>query len=288
MSPDSGLSFWQSYFLWRDPLLVATMAAGLCAFVGVYIVLKRVVFVSAALSQMSGVGVAASFYLGSLAGVDLHAPPLYLHPVLFALLFALGGSALFSLNLEHRRLAGESVIGLGYLVAAAGVILILNSPRIAEEAHEVNDLLYGNAVAVQPEQIWIMAVAATCVLLPHLLFRRELVFVAFDSETARTLGMRTRLFSLLLFLSVGVAISTATRAIGALPVFAFTVVPAAAALLLVSRLTSVFALAVAVAASSAALGYYVSFRLSLPTGASMVIVAALWLLPGLGRLWLRR
>ena len=33
------------------------------------------------------------------------------------------------------------------------MILILNSPRVTQEAHEVNDLLYGNAVAVPPEQL---------------------------------------------------------------------------------------------------------------------------------------
>jgi zinc transport system permease protein len=279
--------FWESYFLWRDPVAVAVIAAALCAFVGVYIVLKRVVFVSAAMSQMSGLGVALVFFLCSVVGVDPHHAPLWLHPLWYATAFAGLGAALFSFNLGHRRLAGETVVGLAYLIAAASVILILNSPRVTQEAHEVNDLLYGNAVAVSKAQLWIMSAAAIFVAFVHGLFGKEFIFTVFDAEMARTLGIRTRAWSLLLFLTFAIAISVSTRAIGALPVFAFMVIPPAVGLLLGSRMWSVFAISVAVAVASAFLGYWVSWHWQLPTGASMVTVSALFLVPGLARLGMK-
>lgn len=281
------VGFWESYFLWRDPLLVAVIAAALCAFVGVYIVLKRIVFVSAAMSQASGVGVALAFFLCSVMQIDPHHAPLWLHPLWYATAFAALVAALFSFNLGHRRLAGETVVGLGYLISAACVILILNSPRVTQEAHEVNDLLYGNAVAVPPEQLKIMAFAAFVVGILHSLFGKEFVFTVFDPEMARTLGLRTRGWSLLLFLTFAVAISVSTRAIGALPVFAFMVIPPAVGLLLGSRMWSVFTISVVVAVVSAFVGYWASFRWSLPTGASMVVASALFLVPGLIRLRLK-
>jgi zinc transport system permease protein len=278
------VGFWESWFLWRDPMAVAIMAAALCAFVGVYIVLKRVVFVSAALSQASGLGVALAFWLASVMQVDPHGAPVWLHPLWYSLGFAAIGAALFSLNLAHRRVAGETVIGLGYLMAAAGVILILNSPRVAQEAHEVDVLLYGNAVAVPPAQLKIMAITSVVLLITHGLFGKEFVFTTFDPEMARTLGLPTKRWNLLLFLTVAVAISVSTRAIGALPVFAFMVVPPAAGLLLGTRLWAVFAISVTVAVLSAAIGYYASFKWSLPSGASMVVTAGVFLVPGLIRL----
>jgi zinc transport system permease protein len=279
-----GIGFWESWFLWRDPLAVAVIAAALCAFVGVYIVLKRIVFVSAAMSQMSGVGVAVAFFLASVLGVDPHHAPVYLHPLWYSFAFAAAGAALFSLNLGHRRIAGDTVVGLGYLVAAAGVLLILNSPRVTQEAHEVNDLLYGNAVAVPPAQLWIMSGTLIVTAAVHALFGKEFVFVSFDPEMARTLGLATRRWNLLLFLTFAVAISASTRAIGALPVFAFMVIPPAVGLLVASRMWSVFAVSVSVAVLSAVIGYWVSFRWSLPTGASMVMVAALFFIPALSGL----
>jgi zinc transport system permease protein len=284
---DVATGFWESWVLWRDIVAVAIIAAGLCSFVGVYIVLRRVVFVSAALSQMSGVGVAMAFFLCSVMQVDPHQAPLWLHPLWYATAFAALGAALFSLNLGHRRLASETVVGLGYLVAAGCVILILNSPRVTQEAHEVNDLLYGNAVVATPSQLYIMAIAALGVGAVHALFGKELRFTLFDAEMARTLGLRTRGWSLLLFLTFAVAISISTRAIGALPVFAFMVIPPAVGLLLADRLWSVFAVSITVGVVSAFLGYWASFRWSLPTGASMVVASALFLIPGLLRLRLK-
>jgi zinc transport system permease protein len=278
------VGFWESWFLWRDPLAVAVIAAALCAFVGVYIVLKRIVFVSAALSQMSGVGVALAFLLAALMGVDPHQAPLWLHPLWYSSAFAALGAMLFSFNLGHRRNAGDTVVGVGYLVAAAAMLLVLNSPRVMQEAHEVNDLLYGNAVAVPPAQLWIMSATLMVVGIIHAVFGKEFVFVAFDPETARTLGMPTRRWSLLLFLTIAVVISASTRAIGALPVFAFMVIPPAAGLLVGGRMWSVFAISVVVAVLSAIIGYWISFRWSLPTGASMVMVAALFFIPAALRL----
>jgi zinc transport system permease protein len=278
---DAPPPFFESWFIWKEPLLVAALAATLCAFVGVFIVLRRMVFVSAALSQMSGVGVATAFLLASFVRVDPHEAPWYLNPILLAFLFATVGAALFSHQLARRRLATETVIAIGYLVAAAAVILILSSPHVAQEEHEVKDLLYGNAVAVPPGTLEIMAVTAACVLLIHALFFKDFVFVSFDGETARTLGYRTGLWDLLLFETFAVTSSVATRSIGALPAFGFMVLPPAAALLLGRRLWQVFALSVGFALLATGLGYYVSWPLSLPTGATMVVIAGLFLVPGL-------
>src|SRR5215831_10091970 len=142
-----GVSFFGSFLIWRDAMIVAILAGAVCAYLGVFIVLKRIVFVSAALSSMSSVGVALSFYLASVFAIEPHEPPLWLSPRLYALGFAALGAIIFSFNLGHRRISGDSSIGLGYIIASALVIVLLNSPRVAQEAHEINDLLYGNAVA---------------------------------------------------------------------------------------------------------------------------------------------
>lgn len=272
--------FFESWLLWRDAMGVALLGAGMCAFLGVYIVVRRVVFVSAALSQMSGLGVALAFYIASLAGVSCTDAPIYLNPVWYALVFAALGAVLFSLRLGSRRMASGTLVGLGYGLAGSLAILVLNSPQVIREAHEVNDLLYGNAVAVSSAQLVITTGAALVIALLHGLFGKEFLFVSFDAEMARTLGIRTGAWNTLLYLTFALGISVSTRVIGALPVFAFTVIPAAAALMLADRVWSIFVVAVVIGLCGAAGGYYASFRWSLPTGAAMVVVSALFLLPG--------
>jgi zinc transport system permease protein len=287
VSPAAFAEFWAGRDLWALPLFAGVLAAAVLSYLGVFIVLKRMVFVSAALSEISGVGVAFAFYVGALWGIDPHSHrgvPVWLDPTWFSLAFACGSAALFSLRPGHRKLASETVVGLGYIVASALVLTILNSPRIAQEAHAVGDILFGNAVTVPPPQIVALAIAGALALFVHALVFKELLFTSYDPETAVVQSVRVFRYELLLNVATAVVISVATRAVGALPVFAFTVVPAAAALLLTERMRFTIALSVTFGIVSAAVGYYVSWVAQLPTGASMVVVASLFLAPGLLRL----
>jgi zinc transport system permease protein len=67
--------------------------------------------------------------------------------------------------------------------------------------------------------------------------------------------------------------------VGALPVFAFLTVPASAALLATRRLRPALALATLLGAFAAGSGYVGSWVLQVPTGATMVVVAALLVVP---------
>ena len=244
------MNFWDASFLWREPMMASLIGAGLLGYLGFFVVLRRVAFMSAALSQVSGLGVAMAFWVGSFFGVTPHdQTAIWFSPVTFALAFALLGAAAFTLPARSRRVAPESVVALAYLLSSALVIVVLNSPRIAQEAHEIGDILFGNAVVVQREHLIQLAVAAVLVL------------------------------------GVAVSVAVSTRALGALPVFAFLVLPAGAALLFSERLKVVLVLSVLFAMISAAMGYWLSWTWSLPTGPVMVALAtALWGLGGLKRL----
>jgi len=256
----SGFSeFWAGRELWREPLLGGVLAAALLSYLGVFVVLKRMVFVSAALSEISSVGVAFAFYVGAVAGIDPHAHgavPLLLEPTWFSLLFASLAAALFSLPAGSQLLARETIVGLVYVISSAAVLAILNSPRIAQEAHAVGDILFGNAVVVPREQIWALAAAGAAAILVHVLFFKEFLYVSYDPETAVVQGIGVFRYELLLNLATAVVISVATRAVGALPVFAFTVIPAAAALMITERMGKTIALSILFGVIAASVGYY--------------------------------
>ena len=282
--------FWAGRELWQEPLLAGVLAGALLSYLGVFVVLKRMVFVSAALSEISGVGVAFAFYVASIFGIDPHqhrGVPVLLEPTWFSLLFACLAGVVFSLRPGHRKLAPETIVGIGYIAASALVLAILNSPRIAQEAHAVGDILFGNAVTVPRSLIAALLAVGVAALVIHALFFKELLFASYDPETALVQGVGVLRYELVLNLITAVVISVATRAVGALPVFAFTVIPAAAALMVTEQIRRTIALSVVIGIVAAAVGYYVSWVKTLPTGASMVIVASLFLVPGLLRL-LRR
>ena len=159
------MSFWDASFLWLEPMIASLIGAGLLGYLGFFVVLRRIAFMSAALSQVSGLGVATAFWVGSFFGISPHDDvAFWFSPVTFALGFALLGAAAFTLPSRSRRVAPESVVALAYLASSALVIVVLNSPRIAQEAHEIGDLLFGNAVVVRREHLIQLAVGAVLVL----------------------------------------------------------------------------------------------------------------------------
>lgn len=284
------MSFWDARFLWQEPMVAALVGAGLLGYLGFFVVLRRIAFMSAALSQVSGLGVAMAFWVGSYFGVSPHdVTPFWFSPALFALAFACAGAAIFTLPAQSRRVAPESVVALAYLVCSALVIVVLSSPRIAQEAHEIGDLLFGNAVVVRREHLVELCVAAVAVLALHAVFFKDFLFSSYDPETARAVGYPVRALDLALHMSLAVCVAISTRALGALPVFAFLVLPAGAALLFSERLKVVLALSVLFALVSAGVGYWLSWIWSLPTGPVMVALSAsFWGVAGLKRLVERR
>jgi zinc transport system permease protein len=282
----SDMGFFEAYFLWRNAMAAAVVAAALCGYLGVFIVLRRMAFVSAALSQISGLGVALSFFIGSFLGVDPHGAhvPWYVSPIFCALVLSCAAAALLALPGRRRRAQPETLVALAYLAASAAVVLVLASPRIVQEAHEVGELLFGSAVAVREQNLVALAVAALLAAVVHGAFFKDFVFVSFDRETAATVGYPVARLDAALNLTIAVAAAMATRALGTLPVFAFLVLPAGAALLVARRLRSAAVLAVAIAIVSAVLGYYLSFVYQLPTGPTMAALCALaWVPAGLLR-----
>lgn len=270
------MSFWDSSFLWLEAVIAACAVGAACAVVGVYTILRRVVFLPAALSQVSGLGVMLACLLpvwfSSLQGTKLSSAEW------MASLITLVGSVLFGWMPEPRKLTRDAIIGIAFVLASALTIII--SDRLPNDVHELKDVLFGNAVVVERSQMYVASAVSGAVLLVHAFLHRPFVFTSLDPDTAGAHGVPTRVVDGILFLTIGVAIGVATKTIGALPVFAFSVLPGGAALMAFRNMKVVLLVAALVGAASAFLGYWLSFTHSMPTGASMVVVAALFLIPG--------
>jgi len=238
-------------------------------------VLRRVVFLPAALGQVAGLGVALAFLLGSL--LPWAHDHWLLSPELGATALSLFAALALGWLPEPRRISREAITGIAFIVASALVILV--GSVVPQESHDIKDILFGNAVIVARPQMWWAVGVSAAVLALHVALRAPFLLVSFDRETARAHGVPAGLIDALLFVSLGLIAAQATRTIGALPVFAFTVLPAAAALHLSERIGVVLPVAAAIGGGSAFVGYWVSFVASLPTGSCMAATAgAAWLL----------
>lgn len=265
------MSFWEASFLWREAVVAAIAVSVSCALVGVYAILRRVVFLPAALSQTAGVGVALSFVL--LAHLPAAQGVFGARPEVFALAITLFAAFGLGWMPEPRHLSREAIIGIVFVAASALVLLI--GDKLPQESHDIDDVLFGYAVVVEVSRMWIAIGVCAAVCLVHFFLMRIFVLVSFDRNTARAHGVSVRWVDAALFLTLGLSIATGTWTIGALPVFAFTILPGAAALNLFHDMRLVFVTAVTLGAVSAFLGYWAAWQIGLPTGPSMVATAFL-------------
>lgn len=259
--------------LLQEPLLLKALAAAvlsgaLCAFLGVYIHLKGVVFIGIALSQVAALGVAAGLFLG-------------LAPEVAASVLTVLAAQLVWLRRYGSGVSREAVLGLVYCLAAAlAVTLLTLNPRT--EAHGL-DLVSGNLLYVSRGEILALCALAGAVFPLHLAWFRRILFVCFDPETAGTLGVRVRAHEFLLFLGLGLSIALSMKVSGVLLVFGGLVIPPMTGLVLARRVGLVFLFSVLAAVLAAAGGIGLSFARDLPTGPAIVLVqtllfflAALW------------
>jgi ABC-type Mn2+/Zn2+ transport system permease subunit len=140
---------------------------------------------------------------------------------------------------------------------------------VPQELHDVSDILFGNAIAIERGQMISSVVLGGLVLAVLAQLARPLLVVAFDPVSSAAHGVAVRGLDAILFACMGLAVAAATKVVGALPAFAFAVFPAAAALRLFHDARLVTGAAALFGAASAFFGYWASFAWSAPTGACM-------------------
>lgn len=255
----------EAVLLFREALYGSLIIAVTCALLGVYVVLRRIVFVGAALAQISSAGIALAYWL---AGNGI-ATGLAAHPEALSLAATLASVVFFS-QTSRGAVPPDARIGVWYAIAASAGILLIAKAAVGE-AHDI--FLQGNILGITKSDTIELLIASVPVVAGQLLFQKELLFTSFDRETARTLGYRVGLWDLGFYLVLGFVISISMQFAGVLLVFNFLVLPAVTGLLLARGMAGTFLVSTVAAVVSAVTGFALSIPFDLPTGPTMIAVS---------------
>jgi zinc transport system permease protein len=255
--------------------LAASIATGASLGVlGVYLVIKRVVFLGLVVANAATLGAAVAQALGW-------------QSELLSLVAAVGTAIVLGEVETTHRVSAESLMGWAYAAASSVTVLILS--WAAGGSSDTFYLLFGNVLAVQVADVVELAIIAAVIGAMQWLFGRRFLLVTFDPEAARVAGIDARIWTRALNLAVGVASAAAVYAIGALLTFALLTLPAMTALLVTTSVRATFAVAAFLSIGLPSLGLAVSFYLDLPAGpASVALLAASVPLAAIGNLAARR
>jgi zinc/manganese transport system permease protein len=249
------------------PFLAGLVLTGIHAYLGVHVVERGVIFVDLSLAQIAALGTTVAF----LAGYDLHSGVSYFWSLGFTIL----GAAIFALTRVHRetRIPQEAIIGIVYAVSAAAAILVMS--KAPQETEHLKDMLVGNILAVNWYTVIKTAILYALVGLFHFIFRRKFLAISlghFESVS------NVKLWDFLFYTSFGFVVTSSVAIAGVLLVFSYLIVPSVTAMLFATSIGKRLAIGWTMGTIVTALGIFLSFKIDLPTGATIVCTFGVTLL----------
>jgi len=253
-------------FLSRNSVYISLLIGFLAPLPGVYLVMRRAVFLGVALPQVSSCGIAFAFALQGWGWIP-HA-----HDSAQERVIALGGSIAFTvgtillLSLLERRGRGmiEGRTGFVYAMAGAWSILLLVQNPFGE--HGMLEFLRGEIIAVATVDVLWTAGALAAVAVALVVFQKEFLLVSYDREMATTLRKRVVLWDAFLFSLIALTISVCVMSVGPLVTFGFLLVPALIAHPFAQNTGQFLVISSIVGGVSALVGFAIAYAWDLPVG----------------------
>ena len=243
------------------PFVASLILTGIHAYLGVHVVERGVVFVDLALAQIAALGTTVAV----LYGYDAHQTAAYW----FSLGFTFLGAAVFSTVRAHKaRIPQEAVIGISYAVASAAALLAMS--KSAQQTEHLKEMLVGNILTVSWAEVRNTALLYAAVGLFHFIFRKKFLLISLHPEQAHEMGMSIAFWDFLFYASFGLVVTSSVAIAGVLLVFCYLIVPSVGAMLYAERIGPRLAIGWTMGTVVSALGVYLSLKIDLPTGATIV------------------
>jgi len=246
------------------PFAASLILTGIHAYLGVHVVERGVIFVDLSLAQIAALGATIALLL-PISNGDPHAGSVYW----ISLAFTFIGAAIFStIRVRRARIPQEAIIGICYAVASAAAILAMS--KATSESEHLKDMLVGNILAVSWPEVLKTAILYGAIGAFHYVFRRKFLAISMDHRRAENEGISVRFWDFLFYASFGFVVTSSVSIAGVLLVFCYLIVPSVAAMLYAERIGRRLAIGWTMGTVVSALGVYFSFKLDLPTGATIV------------------
>ncbi len=270
------------YAFMQRGMLAAVLVGVVCAVVGAYVVLRGMAFFGDALAHAILPGVA----MGYLAGGGAREPVFW---------WALGTAVLSSLGIgtliRAAKIREDTAIGIVFAGMFALGIALISTVRnyTADLAH----FLFGDVLAVSNTDLLLIGLFGGAILLIVIFFYKEFLLISFDPLLAATLRLPARALDYLLYILIALAVVVSLQTVGVALMVAMLVTPAATAYLLTHRLPVMMLLAAILASLAGVIGLYLSYYLSVASGAAIVLTSTLffilaWVVQALRQTWVNR
>lgn len=239
------------------PLITAMIIGIVCSLIGIFMVLRKLVFL--------GNGIAHSAFAGGALGILLGINP-FITIGIFAILSAVG----IGYVREKTELSNETAIGILFSLTMAMGIIFIGLFKTYNTA--ISSLLFGSLASISTDEVIVISVFGTIVLVTLFFVRKELYFTTFDEELAKANGIPTSLLNYIFLLLVALNVVMCITTVGVILVMAFVVTPAAIANQFTYKLNNMIFLSIIISSLGTFFGYMIAFILDISGSASIVVL----------------
>ena len=248
------------YAFFRNALIGSVFTCVSCGIVGTYIVSRRLVFISGGITHASFGGLGLGFYLG-------------VSPILSALLFSIASAFGVEWLSKRQDVREDSAIAAFWALGMAlGVICIFLTPGYSPN---ISTYLFGNILTITLSDIGFAGALAILLSILFFLFFKLILYTAFDSEFAKTQGVKVALIEHLMMLAIAVTIVSSIRLIGIMLLMSLLTVPQMTANLFTSRMKKIILYSIGLGIAGCFSGLFLSYYLNVPSGAAIIFVQIL-------------
>ena len=247
------------YGFMRNAIIAALLASIACGIVGVYVVVKRIVFISGGIAHAAFGGIGLGYFLG-------------LNPVLGVIPFSIASALSMGIVSRRTKIPEDTAIGILWATGMAlGIILVALTPGYAPDLF---GYLFGSILTVSRSDIMLMLLLDAVIIGVVALYHHEFEAICFDEEYATAIGLHTERLYLLLLCLIALTVVALIRVVGVILVIALLTMPAAISRRFSARMHGMIVRSVALSAILTFCGLLLAYLFNLPSGATIVLVSA--------------
>ena len=243
----------------RNGIVVAVLAGGICGLIGTYVVLRQLSYIGHGLSHSIFGGAAAS----AVIGVNF-----YLGAGLWGLL-----SALMIARVARRGKIGSDA-AIGVITTASFAIGLALSNLYGEASRSIDAVLFGSILGVTEGDVIAVFFAGLLSVAVIWSSYRKLLFATFDPDVADVSGVNVAFMEALLMLMLAVTILVTMKVMGVLLISAMLVTPAVIARMTTNSFARMLVIGPIVGASCGFVGMLLSYHVDVSPGATIILLAS--------------
>lgn len=248
------------YGFMQRALVTGVVISGICSFVGVFLVMRRLALFGDGIAHVAFGGIAA----GLLAGI---------YPIWIALVVAVLGSMGLQKLRDSTKVSGEIAVAVTLVTGLAAAIILTSIS--GGFTVDLFSFLFGSIALVSTMDMTVILSMSAAVVVLLCIMYRSLLFVTFNEEMASVSGVPTTIINYAFVAVAAVVVVTAMRLTGILLITSLIVLPTIAAVKFGRSFKATILMSTGISASSVVAGIFLSYVLDwAPAGTIVMLLLA--------------